>query len=446
MTLAQLPPDQAAAVLRLAAVSLMGKRRGLGNPWTPYPHQVPPDGEDWAVWVMLGGRGSGKTDAGAHYVDAHARGPRCIPDGPAPHRIAIVAPSHEDAVDTCVRGESGLLQANRAVKFTPGASKTADLTWPNGAEAALFGAFTPEDVERFRGPQHCLVWADELAAWRKLDDVWDMMEFGLRLGPSPRIVATTTPKRRDKLKEILARPDTVVSRAGTNANPSLPAARRDALYARYGGTTLGRQELDAELIDDVAGALWNRAMIRHRSAPRIMRRGVAELDMVRIVVAIDPAVTSGEDSDETGIVIVGRGAPDGLYYVLDDLSGRLGPLDWAKRAVTAYHEMQADRIVAEANQGGDMVSTLIRQVDPNVPVTLVHASRAKRTRAEPVAALYEQGRVFHDHPLPLLEDQQCSFTGDIRDGSPDRMDALVWAMTDLGLVSSWQGASDVAVA
>lgn len=396
--------------------------------WAPYPFQTPPEG-DWDVWAFIGGRGAGKTDAGAHYVDAHAKGPACIP-GRVPHRIAIVAPSHDDAVNTCVRGDSGLLNANRSIGFHPGASLQADLTWPTGAEAALFGAFAPEDVERLRGPQHCLVWFDEFAAHRKLDEVWDMAAFGLRMGPHPRAIITTTPKRRTRLRAILEDPATVVTRATTDDNPALPESRRRALYARYGGTVLGRQELLAELIEDVPGALWNRAMIVYANAPRIIRKDVPELDMIRIVVSIDPAVTNTDDSDETGIVVNGIGV-DGRGYVLGDLSGRMAPSAWARRAIAAYHDFGADMVVAEANNGGDLVSTVIAQIDANVPVKLVHASRGKRTRAEPVAALYEQGRWVHSGAFPELEDQMCSYTGEPGGDSPDRMDAHVWGVTEL---------------
>ena len=239
------------AVAAVAAVTVrhrMAQASAVAHPL--HPHQVPPDG-DWDVWILNAGRGAGKTEAGARYVDAHAMGPACLP-GSVPHRIAVVAPSHEDAVETCVRGESGLLRTNPRIAFHPGAQLMSDLTWPSGAQGALFGTFAPEDVERFRGPQHCLVWGDEFAAWRKLDDAWDMIQFGLRLGPHPRMVLTTTPKRRPLLRRLMADPRTAVSTARTDDNPSLPAARRERLYQLYGGTTLGRQELDAEVIEDVA--------------------------------------------------------------------------------------------------------------------------------------------------------------------------------------------------
>lgn len=413
-------------VLALAAVKL--KHQQAVPVRAPYPWQVAPP-QPWDIWVQLGGRGTGKTEGGARYVDAHAKGPPCL-EGSVPHRIAIVAPSHDDAVDTCVRGETGLLYVNHLIKFHPGAALWSDLTWPNGSEAMLFGTFAPEDVERFRGPQHCLVWGDEFAAWRKLDESWHMIEFGLRLGPHPHTVLTTTPKRRPLLVEVLARPSTVMTKGRTAEAYGLPEARRAILYARYGGTPRGRQELDAEIIDDVEGALWARPLITYRPEPITYHEGKPVPDLMRVVVAIDPAVTSGEDADETGIIVAGLGA-DGRGYVLADLTCRAQPADWAKRAVTALRDYGGDRIVAEANNGGDLVRAVIAAVDPKAPVTLVHASRGKRTRAEPIAALYEQGRISHTAPLPDLEDQMCSYTGAPGESSPDRLDALVWALSEL---------------
>ena len=409
----------AAAVVRIR----LREQRASSVAHPLHPHQLPPDGE-WDVWLLLAGRGAGKTEAGARYVDAHASGPACL-DGRVPHRVAIVAPSHEDAVETCVRGESGLLRTNPRIAFHPGAQLQSDLTWPNGSEGALFGTFAPEDVERFRGPQHCLVWGDEFAAWRKLDEAWDMIQFGLRLGPRPRMVLTTTPKRRPLLRRLMADPRTAVTRASTRDNPSLPAGRRERLYAVYGGTTLGRQELDAEVIDDVQGALWRRALIdaaRIESAP----------EMRRIVVAVDPSATSSEGSDEAGVIVAGVNW-SGHGYVLSDASLRATPAAWARAAVEAWQRFRADRIVAEVNNGGEMVEHVIRtvasQMGLSVPYTAVSASRGKQTRAEPVSALYEQGRVHHVGSFPELEDQMCSWTPGEK--SPDRMDAAVWALTDL---------------
>lgn len=418
------------------AVAILNQRKPTEATWFPYAHQVPPEG-DWTYWLLVAGRGSGKTDAGSDFVDKHANSPACL-DGPVPHRIAIIAPTNPDGYATCVRGESGLLSHNQRITFVAHSEKRSDLTWPNGSEAMVFGAFTPEDVQRLRGPQHCLLWCEEWAAWRYMSETWDMARLGLRLGPHPRAIFTTTPRPRQALREMLSSPDAVVSRATTDDNPSLAASVRADLYRVYGGTRLGRQELGGELIDDVPGALWTRVIIDHRAVPRIMRNGVAEPDLARVVVAVDPAITSGDASDETGIVVAGLGH-DHRGYVLADLSTRMSPIEWARRAIAAYHEHKADRIIAEANQGGDMVATVIRTVDPNVPVTLVHASRGKRTRAEPVAALYEQGKVTHCEPMPDLEDQLCSYTGEPGESSPDRLDALVWALSGLMLGETASG-------
>ena len=393
--------------------------------WVPEAHQTAPDG-DWTYWLMVAGRGAGKTDAGAHFVDRHALGPPCLP-GPVPHRIAVAAPTLGDARETCVLGDSGLLSHDLDIKF---AKMDGILEWPNGAKGRIFGAFTPEDVERWRGPQHCLVWADEFAAWRQLNDCWTHMRLGLRLGPHPRALVTTTPKPRPLLKELMERPDAVITRASTNLNPHLEQHVRNALYDLYAGTSLGRQELEGEIVDASEGALWTRE--------RLERGRAITPPMSRVVVAIDPATTKKADSDETGIITAGLGI-NGQGYVLADDSLKGHPVEWARAAVEAYHTHKADRIVAEANQGGEMVEYTIRTVDPNVPITLVHASRGKRTRAEPVAALYEQDRVHHamGASLALLEDQMCQWSASDGEDSPDRLDALVWAITELMLGSPW---------
>lgn len=381
----------------------------------------------WDAWLLVAGRGAGKTDADAHYVDTHALGPACIP-GPVPHRIGIIAPTHEDAKKTCVVGDSGLLSHDPDIRFTPG-GKAADLIWPSGAVGNLFGAFTPEDVERLRGPQHCLIWVEELAAWRYLEKCWDQAQFGLRLGAHPHIVGGTTPKPRPFFVKLLAQRNVAVTRARTDDNPHLHQRVRDELERKYGGTRLGRQELYAEILSDIEGALWNRGMISYRAGPLHGVNGEMVPDYVRVVVAIDPAVTYGPDSDETGIIVAGKG-PDGRGYVLDDLSGRFSPHDWAKRAMAAYAEYKADAIIAEVNNGGDLVESNLRNSGFADAYRAVHASRGKRIRAEPISSKYEQGKVSHLRPFTELEDQLCNFTPESL-VSPDRLDALVWAFTEL---------------
>ena len=381
------------------------------------------------MWALIAGRGAGKTDADAHYVNRHVTGLACI-EGPVPHRIGIIAPTHDDAKDTCVVGESGLLIHNPTIRFTPG-GKLGDLLWPNGSVGNLFGAFTPEDVERLRGPQHCLVWCEEMAVWRQLRAVWDMMQFGLRLGAQPHAVISSTPKPNPDFWSIIDGQGVKVTAATTDDNPHLHPRVRQELYRKYGGTRLGQQELYAQRLSDVPGALWTRAMIAYGDAPAANIKGVVQPDYQRMVVAIDPAVTYGPDSDETGIVVAAVGS-DGVGYVIDDRSGRYPPLGWAKLAVALFHEHRADRIVAESNNGGEMVRQTIQTVDGGVPVKLVTATRGKRTRAEPIAALYEQHRVKHLRPFGDLEDQLCNFTPDTV-LSPDRLDALVWALHELML-------------
>lgn len=389
------------------------------TPWVPLPHQIPPPG-DWQVWMMEGGRGSGKTDGAAHYIDQHCMGPSCIPNYPGGHRPAIIAPTLGDAMEACVNGPSGLKAHNRGITSVQTLGGT-HVRWPNGVEGKIFGAFTPEDVERLRaGGNRCIVWAEELAAWVRLGEAWDQMKFGLRLGPRPHVVVSTTPKPRKRYLEIRADAGTVRTGANTNANPHLNAGVRADLFKAYGGTRIGRQELDAEILTDTPGALWTWAMIDNRQAAP---------DLARVVVAVDPAVTSGEGSDETGIVVAGLGV-DGRGYVLADRSCRLSPDGWARRAVQAYDDFNADLVVAEANNGGDMVEQTIRTVRKTIPYRKVHASRGKQTRAQPVAALYEQGKVSHVEAFPELEEQLTSWTPE-SGTSPDRLDALVWALTEL---------------
>src|SRR5437763_14882770 len=384
--------------------------------WKPRDSQKPPTA-DWRVGLLLAGRGFGKTRTGAEYVRA------AVETGRA-GRIALVAPTALDARAIMIEGESGLLSvgpSHRRPHYEPSLHR---LTWSNGAVATLFSADEPN---RLRGPQHDLAWCDELAAWR-YPAAWDMLMFGLRLGQDPRVVVTTTPRPIKLLRDLLADPKVVVTRGRTEENKDyLAPAFLEQIVQRYRGTRLGRQELDGELLEDMPGALWTHAIIDSA-------RATAAPDLARVVVAIDPAVSSHEDADETGIIVAGCDR-DGHGYVLADASGRYAPAEWARAAIAAYHEHRADRVVAEVNNGGEMVEATLRVIDPSVPFTPVHASRGKVARAEPVAALYEQGRVHHLGALPLLEDQMCAFTASFDRNaagySPDRVDALVWALTDL---------------
>jgi phage terminase large subunit-like protein len=386
--------------------------------WTRFahPNQRPPPG-NWRVWLLLAGRGFGKTRAGAEFVRAQVAGGRA-------RRVALVGPTAADARTVMVEGESGLLaigpQHERPI-YEPSLHR---LTWPNGAIATTFSADEPN---RLRGPQHDLAWCDELAAWR-YPAAWDMLMFGLRLGDDPRAVVTTTPRPIQLIRDLLADPKVVTTRGRTIENQdNLAPAFLDQIVRRYQGTRLGRQELDAELLEDMPGALWQRGLIE-------AARTAAVPELIRIVVAIDPAASTGDDADETGIVVAGRDAA-GQGYVLADASGHYPPAEWARVAVAAYAAHRADRVIGEVNNGGDMVEAMLRMVDPNVPFRAVRASRGKAARAEPVAALYEQGRMHHLGALPRLEDQMCAFTPDFdrtaAGYSPDRVDALVWAVTEL---------------
>lgn len=369
--------------------------------------------------MLLAGRGFGKTRTGAEYIRSRV-------DAGSRH-ISLIAPTAADCRDIMVRGESGLLSIyppSEAPIYQPSNRR---LTWPNGAEALMFSADEPE---RLRGPQHDTVWADEVGAWRYPDDAWSMMMFGLRLGDDPRVVITTTPRPIKLIRELIADPTVVLTRGSSYENRiNLAQAFFEQVIRKYEGTRLGRQELDAELLEDVPGALWTRALIEAARPPM----GFRLPDLIRIVVAIDPAATSGEDADETGIIVAGKDA-QGRGYVLADLSGHYTPTEWARTAIAAYRSHNADRVVAEVNNGGEMVEATLRMIDQNVSYTAVRATRGKMVRAEPVSALYEQGRIRHMAALPKLEDQMCAFTPDLDRSpgqSPDRVDALVWAFTDL---------------
>jgi phage terminase large subunit-like protein len=391
-------------------------------------HQVPPllaqGGEPWTTWLLLGGRGAGKTHAGAAWVRGMALGEAPFADAPV-GRIALVGETEADAREVMVEGVSGLLAAHGPGEKPAWYPSRRRLEWKNGAVAHIFSA---EDPESLRGPQFGAAWCDEIAKWRYAEASFDMLQFGLRLGERPRQVITTTPRPIPLLKRLMADPATALTHAATCANARfLSAAFLETIVARYAGTRLGRQEIDGELIEDRADALWSRAMIENA------RVGAAP-PLKRIVVAVDPPASAGEKAASCGIVAAGRGEDDRIYVVADETVAGMSPAGWASKALALWHRLAADALVVEVNQGGDMVRTVIAEQDASVPVVAVHARRGKWLRAEPVAALYEQGRVKHVGAFPALEDEMCDFglNGLSAGRSPDRLDALVWAVTALG--------------
>lgn len=406
------------------------------------------------MWLLFGGRGTGKTDGAARYVSDHVRGPACDPRLPGGHRLAIIAPTLGDAVESCVNGPSGLATHFPGCKVWSSTGGTF-VRFPGGALAKVFGASTPDDVERLRaGGNRCLAWWEELAAWRHLDKSMEHSRLGLRIGPNPHVVASTTPKPRKPIVELMSDPAVHVTRGRTKDAVHLEQAVRDYYMRKYAGTRSGRQELDGELLTDVEGALWAYETIDLSRVKSYDPKALAA-DLARIVVAIDPAATNTEESDETGIVVAGRSRRDSCpicgpveaahAFVLDDLSGRYSPSKWASVALAAFDEWEADVVLAEVNNGGDMVGEVLRTKRQSVPYREVRATRGKKVRAEPVAGMYSARplpRVHHVGAFPELEDQQTTWTPD-DDDSPDRMDALVWALTDL-LVKRGTGHSSVA--
>lgn len=384
-----------------------------------YGGQAPPPG-DWFIWLILAGRGYGKTRVGAETVNTWASSGKY-------GRIGLIGRTAADVRDVMVEGESGILASAppwQRPKYEPSKRR---LTWPNGARATTYSADEPESV---RGPQHDGLWCDEVAAWSG-PEALDLALMGLRLGEDPRAILTTTPKPTPFIKKLRAQGNVAITTGTTYENLSnLAEAFRRQVVEQYEGTRLGLQELMAQILDDNPDALWRREPML--DALRLPRADLDTLDLVRIVVAVDPAVSVTEGSAETGIIVVGLGA-DGHIYVLADLSGRYTPQAWAAQAITAYHAYNADRIVGEVNNGGDLVERNIQaEANEPVPYQAVRASRGKRIRAEPVAAIYERGKAHHVGAFPVLEDQLCDWTPD-DDVSPDRLDALVWGATALVL-------------
>lgn len=393
--------------------------------WALQGHQLAPEG-DWTTWVILGGRGAGKTRAGAEWVRSKVEGAMPWDVGEC-RRVALIGETIEQAREVMVFGDSGILACSPPDRRPVWESTRKRLVWPNGAVAEVYSASNPESL---RGPQFDAAWCDELAKWKQGQDAWDMLQFGLRLGDCPQQVVTTTPRPSRLLTDLLADAATVQTSAPTAANAAnLADSFLNYVSAKYAGSRLGRQELQGEILTDVDGAFWSFGGLE------ACRKEAPELD--RIVVAVDPPVTGGPNADECGIIVAGvvaKGPPqDWRAFVLEDASVSGSPQVWAERAVAKVREYGADRLVAEVNQGGELVESLVRFVDPLVPYRAVRASRGKAARAEPVAALYEQGRVSHCGGFSELEDQMCAMTsaGFTGKGSPDRVDALVWAITDL---------------
>jgi phage terminase large subunit-like protein len=432
--LRKLPPAERKKILRKLRPEAIAALR-YAWPFWGRPEQFAPgtpgaaiERADWSFWLLLAGRGFGKTRAGAEWAIAKARAL------PGSHG-ALVAATVDDARKTMLssgleqsEGASGILAISPpdfAPMFEP--SKRT-LAWPNGTVATIYSA---EEPDRLRGPQHHWGWVDEIAAWQKEAEAWDQLLFGLRLGDHPQACITTTPRPIRIIRELLVDPRTVVTRGTTYDNrDNLAPSFLSKIAGKYEGTRFGRQELYAELLDDVPGALWSWERIE------ALRVQVAP-ELRRIVVAIDPAVSSSETSDETGLVVAGvgpcrcRGEEELHGFVLEDLSGKYTPNGWGQKAVMAYHSHQADRIVAETNNGGALVEMNLRTVDERIPYTAIHAAQGKRTRAEPIAALYEQGKIHHVGIHARLEEQMTTWDPITCSKSPDRLDALVWALTEL---------------
>ena len=396
-----------------------------------HDHQLPPalanNGEPWSTWLLIGGRGAGKTRAGAEWVKSIANAPK--QDGESERRIALIGETEHETREVMIEGVSGLLSVHARDARPVWVPSRRRVEFSNGAIAQAFSA---EDPESLRGPQFSAAWADELAKWRHAEATFDMLQFGLRLGARPRQVITTTPRPIALLKRLIADPASAVTHAPTKANAyHLSPAFIDNVVKRYDGTRLGRQELDGEIVDDRPDALWSRAIIegcRVAAAPNLRR----------IVVAVDPPASASKGADACGLVAAGRAENGVCYVIADDTVAGLSPAGWAAKAIALWRRLQADALVVEVNQGGDMVRAVIREADASVPVIAVRATRAKWLRAEPVSHLYEQGRVKHAGVFPALEDEMCDFGLDgLSSGrSPDRLDAMVWAVAHLTFAAS----------
>ena len=413
-----------ARIVTQATLALPPRDADYFNGYFPafaHPHQKPPErangGGDWTTWLILGGRGAGKTRAGAEWVRSVA-----LADGQA--RIALVGESEHEVRSVMIEGVSGLLAVHRRHDRPRWLASRRRLEWRSGAVAEIF---TAENYEALRGSQFSAAWCDELAKWRHAEATFDNLQFGLRLGQRPRQVVTTTPRPTALIRRLIGDKRTALTHAGTTVNAfNLAPTFLESVLARYHGTRLGRQEIAGEIIEDRTDALWS------RSGLEAARVSVAPA-LKRIVVAVDPPGSAHKGSDACGLVAAGRAADGTLYVIADESAQGLTPQAWAMKAIGLWRRLSADALVAEVNYGGDMVRAVIAAADRTVPVMTVRATRSKFVRAEPVSQLYEQGRVKHAGVFPALEDEMCDFGLDgLSSGrSPDRLDALVWALTAL---------------
>jgi phage terminase large subunit-like protein len=393
--------------------------------------QLEPVGKDWDYWIYSAGRGAGKTFAGSNW------GRHRIKMGDS--HIACVAPTKGDVRRVMVEGDSGLLNVcwkgdrtyrGGAMGYPVWSPTNNTMTWGNGSKATFYSA---EDPDRLRGPNHFSSWCDEVSSWRNQQEVWDMLQLTLRKGRHPRVMVTTTPKPTKLMRTLLSHKRSHITGGSTFDNAAnLAPTFLEAVKSTYEGTRLGRQELYAEMLEEAEGALWTTDVLDAALDETIEDRVDFAKTLQRVVISIDPAITSNEESDLTGIIVAGIDI-NGTGYILEDHTGRYTPQGWAAKAISLYHEFSADRIVAEKNQGGDMVRTTLTSEDESVPIRLVHASRGKFARAEPVSALYERGKVKHAKGLDDLEVQMRTWEPLGSIGSPDRLDAMVWALTDLML-------------
>jgi len=378
------------------------------------PNQIAPDG-NWTTWLILAGRGFGKTRTGAEWVRERV-------ESGLSKRIALIGKTPADVRDVMIEGESGLLNISPPYNMPTYEPSKRRLTWDNGAIAQTFSSYEPDQL---RGSQFDTAWADEMASWEYPEETWDNLMFALRLGEKPQVCVTTTPRPLQLLINLRDAKTTVLTKGTSYDNrENLNQQFFDSILSKYKNTRLGMQEIYAEILEESDNAMWKREWLDEG------RLEVGPGDLERVVVAIDPAVTSKKTSDETGIIVAGKDS-EGKFYVLNDSSARYTPSAWSEKAIMLFNQYQCDKIIAEVNNGGQLVEHTLRTQSENVPYKSVHASRGKRTRAEPIASLYEQGKVHHVGNLERLENQLCNWEANSGDPSPDRLDALVWALSEL---------------